>query len=138
MPFRDIAGQAVMASGGMPGGKGSGMASATSGGHSADSVSGSGGGVEGGRRLGTRSVMSRSVCVVRLDSTGGRSAAASAAAWSAFFFSRFLGLGRDLGVDERILDAGDRLQVDVLVRIDHQALPDHRRQRAAGHVVGRA
>ena len=34
--------------------------------------------------------------------------------------------------------AGDRLQLDALVRIAHDRLPGHRRQRAAGHAVGRA
>ena len=103
---------------------------------SADRVSG----VAGAWRTGAdwnSLVMSLSARVVWLDSTGGRSAAVSAAACSAFFFSASSALAVDLFVDEGMIEAGDRLEVDILVRIDHQPLPNHRRQRAAGHVVGR-
>ncbi len=103
--------------------------------HSADSVFGSGGASIGGAER-KRTDISLSSRVVAADSTAGRSTA-SVAFFSASRFSASAAFAAVSCVDERVLDAGDRLQVDVLVGIFHQPLPGHRRQRAAGHVAGR-
>ena len=104
--------------------------------HSADSVLGSGGASIAGAEW-KRPV--RSLQASAWSPATGRRAvrARPAPLFSRLALFGFLRLGGDLLVDERVLDAGDRLQVDVLVRVFHQALPGHRRQRAAGHVAGR-
>ncbi len=76
------------------------------------------------------SAMARNALVVEPESTGRRSiwlkSASSSVLFCFFCFSSSLAML--CRVDERIVDAGDGLQIDILVRVGHQPVPDHRRQ----------
>ena len=102
--------------------------------HSADSEAGLGDCCSIGLASWNVSDMSSSSRVVARESSAGRWASCTAASASRFF-SASRGLGRDLRIDKRIFDTGDRFEFDVAMRRGHQPLPDHRGQRAAGHLA---